>query len=161
MTIKYTKRNILRGAIVYSLGDLVAALLLHQFSWIRLAGMAVIGATIYALEIPNYFAWIDRKTANLSGLKLTIKKTLLAILYFNPLWIARHLLFIKLVSGDYDAISWNLLHIAWLSFLVNIPISAIANYIIQNKIKLDWRFLASAIFSGLMAIYYALGEVIF
>ena len=161
MKIKYTKQNILRGAIVYSLGDLIAALLLHQFSWMRLVGMMVVGATIYALEIPNYFAWIDRKTAHLTGWKLTINKTLLAILYFNPLWIARHLFFIKLVSGNYSSISWNLIHIAWLSFLVNIPISAVANYIIQNKIKLQWRFLASAIFSGLMAIYYALGEVLF
>lgn len=161
MHIAYTKQNILRGAIVYSLGDLLAALLLHQFSWTRLFGMMLIGATIYALEIPNYFAWIDKKTNHLDGLKRSLYKTLLAILYFNPLWIARHLLFIKLISGNSSQISWNLLHIAWLSFLVNIPISAIANYIIQNKIKLNWRFLASAVFSGLMAIYYALSEVIF
>ena len=161
MALKYTRSNILRGAIVYATGDLIAALILHEFSWMRLIGMMIIGATVYAFEIPNYFNWIDRKTKALNGLKLTTYKTLLAILYFNPLWIARHLLFIKLVSGNSHLINWNLLHIAWLSFLVNIPISLIANYIIQNKIKLQWRFLASAIFSGLMAIYYALGEVMF
>jgi hypothetical protein len=123
--------------------------------------MMVIGATVYAFEIPNYFKWIDQKTKSLSGVKLTLTKTVLAIVYFNPLWIWRHLVFIKLFSGNTDEINSNLLWIACLSFLVNIPISFIANYVIQNKIKLDWRFLASAIFSALMAIYYALSETIF
>ena len=159
--LTYTKSNILRGAIIYSSGDLIAALLLGEFSWFRLFGMMLIGATLYAFEIPNYFAWIERKTKDILGLKKTLAKTGLAILYFNPLWIARHLLFIKLFSGAYSEIDLNLLTIAGLSFLVNIPISFIANFIIQNKIHLDWRFLASAIFSALMAIYYALSEVIF
>lgn len=127
----------------------------------RLVGMMIIGATLYALEIPNYFAWIDKKTAKLSGVKLTLTKTSLAIAYFNPLWIYRHLLFIKLFSGNFDEINTGLIGIALLSFLVNIPISFIANYGIQNKIKLHWRFLASATFSALMAIYYALSETIF
>ena len=123
--------------------------------------MVVVGATLYALEIPNYFKWIDEKTANQQGLKKTLAKTVLAIGYFNPLWIARHLFFIKLFSGNYEQIGWNLIVIAFWSFLVNIPISFIANFIIQNKVKLSWRFLASAIFSALMAIYYALSETIF
>jgi hypothetical protein len=121
--------------------------------------MMLIGATFYAFEIPNYFDWIVKKTQFLKGLKATLTKTILAILYFNPLWIARHLLFIKLFSRQ--AIGWNLLEIAFWSFLVNIPISFIANYIIQNRFKLKWRFLGSAIFSALMAIYYALSETLF
>lgn len=121
----------------------------------------IVGATVYAIEIPNYFAWIDRKTTELSGIKLTLTKTALAIAYFNPSWIFRHLLFIKLFSGSFDDINAGLIEIAFLSFLVNIPISFIANYLIQNKIRLDWRFLASATFSALMAIYYALSETIF
>jgi len=48
-----------------------------------------------------------------------------------------------------------------LSFVANIPISFVANYLIQNKFKLPWRFMASAIFSALMAIYYAMSETIF
>ena len=120
-----------------------------------------VGATIYAFEIPNYFAWIDKKTTQLAGFKQTLAKTGLAIAYFNPFWIFRHLAFIKLFSGNYFDINSNLLAIAFLSFLVNIPISFIANYMIQNKVKLDWRFLASAIFSAIMAIYYALSETIF
>ncbi|MDT7832861.1 hypothetical protein RQM59_10755 [Flavobacteriaceae bacterium S356] len=123
--------------------------------------MMIVGATLYALEIPNYFAWIDKKTSELSGIKLTLTKTALAIAYFNPLWIWRHLLFIKLFSGNLQEINFDLIGIAFLSFLVNIPISFIANYAIQNKIKLHWRFLASATFSALMAIYYALSETIF
>ncbi|MFD2822938.1 hypothetical protein ACFS5M_04605 [Lacinutrix iliipiscaria] len=123
--------------------------------------MILVGASFYAFEIPNYFDWIDKKTQISKGIKATLSKTLLAILYFNPLWIARHLLFIKLFSGQFESIGFNLLEIAFWSFLVNIPISFIANYIIQNKFKLKWRFMASAIFSALMAIYYALSETIF
>ncbi len=159
--MKFTKQNILKGAIIYSSGDTIAALLLDEFSIYRLLGIILIGATIYAFEIPNYFTWIDKKTAQLSGIKKTLFKTSLAILYFNPLWIFRHLAFIKLFSGNYNDINSHLLEIAFLSFLVNIPISIIANYIIQNKMKIDWRFLASAIFSAIMAIYYALSEIIF
>lgn len=154
----YTKQNILKGAIIYSLGDTIASVMLDQFLWIRLLGMLFIGATIYAFEIPNYFIWIDKKTAHLKGINKSLNKTFLAIVYFNPLWIARHLFFIKLFSQHYEAINMNLFTIAFWSFVVNIPISSIANYIIQNKIKLDWRFMASAIFSGLMAIYYAFSE---
>lgn len=136
-------------------------MLLNEFSIYRLIGIILIGATVYAFEIPNYFAWIDRKTGNLNGIQKTLAKTGLAIAYFNPLWIFRHLAFIKLFSGNYEHINSGLLLIALWSFLANIPISFIANFIIQNKIKLDWRFLASAIFSALMAIYYALSETIF
>ncbi len=161
MKISYTKSNILRGAIIYSAGDTIASLLLDEFMWSRFFGMIFIGATVYAFEIPNYFHWIDKKTKTLSGILKTLTKTALAILYFNPIWIARHLFFIKLFSGHLQDISTNLLIVAFWSFLVNIPISFVANYIIQNKFHLKWRFLASAIFSGLMAIYYAFSENIF
>ncbi len=123
--------------------------------------MMIVGATFYAVEIPNYFDWIVKKTHDLKGLKGTLTKTALAMLYFNPLWIARHLLFIKLFSGQFDTIGWNVLTIAFWSFLANILISFIGNYIIQNRFKLKWRFLGSAVFSALMAIYYALSETIF
>lgn len=159
--LTYSKSNILKGALIYSAGDTIAAFLLDEFSTYRLLGMILIGATIYALEIPNYFTWIDRKTVRYNGVKKTLVKTGLAIAYFNPIWIWRHLLFIKLFSGNFDQIDLDLLQIASLSFLVNIPISFIANYIIQNSIHLRWRFLASAFFSAIMAIYYALSETIF
>ena len=161
ISLEFTKHNILRGAIIYSAGDTIAALVLGEFSLYRLLGMIVLGATVYAFEIPNYFKWIDQKTEKLKGLPLSLAKTALAVAYFNPLWIWRHLAFIKIVSGQWQAIDSSLLMIASLSFLVNIPISFIANYLIQNSVKLKWRFLASAIFSALMAIYYALSETIF
>lgn len=123
--------------------------------------MVFIGATFYAFEIPNYFDWIVKKTEHLKSLKATLTKTGLAILYFNPLWIARHLLCIKLFSGQIEAIGFNLLAIAFWSFVVNIPISFIANYVIQNRFKLKLRFLGSALFSAIMAIYYALSETLF
>ena len=123
--------------------------------------MMLVGATIYAFEIPNYFMWIDEKTLFYNKLKKTFVKTGLAIVYFNPFWIFRHLAFIKLFSGNYDQINSNLLLIAFWSFLANIPIAFLANYLIQNKVKLDFRFLASALFSAIMAIYYALSETIF
>ncbi|WOD44432.1 hypothetical protein [Hwangdonia lutea] len=147
--------------MIYSAGDSIAALLIDEFSLSRLLGMMLVGATFYAFEIPNYFDWIVKKTQNLKGIKATLTKTLLAIMYFNPLWVARHLLFIKLFSGAFDTIGWNLLEIAFWSFSANILISFIANYIIQNRFKHKWRFLGSAIFSAIMAIYYALSETFF
>jgi hypothetical protein len=161
MNLSYTPANILRGLLIYASGDTVAAFLLGQFAWGRLLGMMLVGATFYALEIPNYFRWIDRRTANRSPWRAAMGRTGLALLYFNPLWIARHLFFIAVFSGRFETVHWDLLSIATRSFLVNIPISLTANFIIQNRIKLKWRFFASAVFSALMAIYYALSEVIF
>lgn len=124
-------------------------------------GMMIIGATIYAIEIPNYFDWIERRVKSTEGWIPLFKRTLLALLYFNPLWISRHLLFINILSNYLHNIKINLLYIGLTSFVVNIPISFIANYYIQNKIKLKNRFLASAVFSALMAVYYALSEILF
>jgi len=70
--------------------------------------MVLIGATVYAFEIPNYFAWIDWKTASITGIKKTMAKTGLAIAYFNPLWIWRHLVFIKLFLGQFEQINIHL-----------------------------------------------------
>jgi len=161
MALKFTREDILKGAVIYASGDTIAALLLHEFMWTRLLGIVFVGATVYAFEIPNYFRWIDKTTEKYSGLKLSAWKTTLAILYFNPLWIARHMFFILLFSGKFESISWDLLRVASLSFLVNIPISLVANYLIQNKMPYRWRFFASATFSALMAIYYAVSIVLF
>jgi len=155
-----SRRDILRGALIYAGGDLVASLILNQFSPARTLGMILIGGTIYALEIPRYFRWIDGKTATLSAFRRTLGRTGLALLYFNPLWIARHLAFIRLFSGR-ALLPGELLRLGLQSFLWNIPISFVANYLIQNRVPLRHRFMASALFSALMAIYYAVSEVIF
>ncbi len=159
--MQYLKKNIIRGAIIYPVGDTIAALILGEFSWLRLFGIMFVGATFYAFEIPNYFVFIEKVTKKYHGIKHTVFKTILAIAYFNPLWIARHLIFIKIFSLQFSQIGWDVLDVSTKSFLVNIPISFIANYLIQNVVKLEWRFFASAVFSALMAIYYAMSYAIF
>ena len=143
-----------RGLIIYPLGDTVAALLMHEFSVYRLLGMMVAGGLIYSLEIPAWFSYINRRYGGM-------QRTLMAMLYFNPLWIARHLLFIFLFTGQISMIHWSIITIALKSFAVNLPLAFAVNYIIQNKLPLSWRFFSSAVFSSLMAVYYALSRVIF
>ena len=161
LRIGYKRSNFIYGGLIYAVGDTIASLLLGEFGWVRLLGMLLIGATLYAIEIPAYFKWIEKKVPSEEGLLPKIQKTLLAILYFNPLWVARHLLLIKLFSLQVDQINFELVQIAWLSFLGTIPISILANYIIQNLIKLDWRYIGSSIFSALMALYYAFSATFF
>ncbi len=159
--MKYTRANILRGLIIYSTGDSIAAVILGEYCLSRMLGVMLVGSTVYALEIPNYFAWIDRRVVQDTRLLSSLKRTAWALFYFNPLWIARHLLFVKIFSGQWSDVNPNLLVLGLWSFLANVPISIAANYLIQNQVPLGWRFFASAIFSALMAIYYALSEALF
>jgi len=124
-------------------------------------GMMLIGGTVYAFEIPNWFRWIDSRTRCIGGLRGSMSRAGLAILYFNPLWITRHLLFIQILSGNWSDIGWGLLRVGALSFAANVPVAFTANFLIQNRVPLRWRFFCSAVFSSLMAIYYALSQVIF
>ena len=79
--------------------------------------------------------------------------------YFNPLWIARHMCFIYLLNQQ--ALNGAILGAAWLSFLYGMPVSAAVNFLIQNKINITYRFIASSLFSGCMAIFYAVSTMIF
>lgn len=152
----------LLGGLIYAIGDTTASLLLNEFSYFRLLGIFILGATLYAFEMPIAFNWIEQKVSHLEkGFKRSIIKTLLAMLYFNPIWIVRHLIFIKIISFNFDSINFVLLRIAFLSFLINIPLSLIGNYTIQNKIPLKYRFIGSVIFSAFMAVYYAMSTVWF
>ena len=155
-----TKRDSLHGAIIYGFGDSCAALLTDEFQFSRLIGMMLLGGSLYALEIPRYFAWIERRFKK-PGIKNGIKRALLAQAFFNPLWIARHLAFINFFSGQFAAIQWNLISIGLDSFVQIVPFTLLVNYAIQNYIPPIRRFSASAVFSTLMAIYYALSEVLF
>ncbi len=166
MAFEYKRSNIIKGGLIYSAGDTIAVLITNgldfsDLNWIRIVGIMLIGATIYTLEIPNYFRWIDRKVPSTGTGKNAFIRASMAMLFFNPIWIARHILFIQLLSGNYENISWGIMMTALISFAINIPISLLANYLIQNKVSLKHRFLASAIFSGLMAIYYSLSETWF
>jgi len=55
------KRNCIQSAITFTLGDSCAALLTGEFQVSRLIGMMQLGGTLYAVEIPWYFAWIERR----------------------------------------------------------------------------------------------------
>jgi hypothetical protein len=138
-----------------------AALILGEFSVGRTAGMALVGGLIYALEIPRYFRWIDRRVPSRGTARSTLARGGLAMLYFNPVWIARHLLFIRLFSGRWNDVSWALLGTGLASWAANVPLSLLGNLVIQNALPYRWRFLASALFSALMAVYYAVSAVWF
>jgi len=157
----YSAANALRGLLIYGCGDSAAALILGEFGLWRMLGMALVGATLYALEVPNWFHWIDRNARKGGGWATSVRRTVWALAYFNPLWIARHLLFIALCRGAWSSIGWELLKLGAWSFLVNIPIALVANWLIQNQVPFRWRFTARALFSAAMAVYYALAQVLF
>ncbi len=76
--------DVVRGMLIYPAGDTAAALLTGGFSPLRLAGMMVVGGLLYAWEIPAWFRWINARYTGAA-------RAAMAVLYFNPLWIARHL----------------------------------------------------------------------
>lgn len=155
-----TRRDALHGCLIYAAGDSAATLLSGEFRWPRLLGMALLGGSLYAMEIPAYFRWIDQRCAA-SGKYGALQRMLLAMAFFNPLWIARHLVFIKIFSGQWHTLAWSLLDIAASSFWHVLPVALPVNYFIQNVLPLHLRFLANALFSALMAVYFALSEVLF
>ncbi len=119
-----------------------------------------LGGLIYSFEIPFVLKWLNKKF-NRDDFKTKWLSALLFTLYFNPLWIARHLLILNLFKGNYDQISWQLLEIGFSSFIFSFLFTLPANYIIINKIPQKFKFPVTAAFSSSMAIYYALSEVIF
>lgn len=148
------RSDALRGLLIYGAGDAAAAAIGDGFAWPRLAGMAAIGATLYALEIPAWFRWIDRREPR-AGTAAAWRRAGWALLYFNPIWIARHLFFIRLFGGRFEELGWRLLVTGSISFAVNLPAGLAANWLIQNRVPASWRFAASALYSALMAAYYA------
>jgi hypothetical protein len=150
----YTRRDLIVGLSIYGAGDAVAAMLAGQFSVVRAVGMALIGALVYGAEIPHYFRWVDGVTRHVATVRVAVLRTALALLYFNPLWVARHLLFIALFSGK--PVDGFLVVLAAKSFITALPLTIGANLVIQNVISLPRRFLASALFSCLMAAFYPL-----
>lgn len=145
---------------IYGSGDAVAAWILGELSLGRSLGMVLVGGFVYGVEVPNWFRWIDRHCRR-DGLRASLERTLWALAYFNPLWITRHLAFIALFSGDWSQLGWGLLETGLWSFLANIPVALLANWAIQNRLPLRLRFVASAVFSALMAVYYAFSARIF
>lgn len=153
-------REMLRGALIYSLGDTAGMLIRGEFVLTRALALALIGGTLYAWEVPAWFRWIDRRFPKQAGRLASWRRALAALVYFNPLWIARHLLFLKLGAGLWGEVTTSLLLVGARSFAVNLPLTALGNYVIQNRLPARQRFAASAIFSSLMAVSYALCEVL-
>lgn len=151
----------LRAGLVYGLGDTLASLISGEFSWARLLGMSLLGTCVYAVEIHHYFRWLARRFPDPASLGQRCGRAVLAWCWFNPLWIARHALFIRLFSGRGEVFDSQLLVIGLTSFLLNMPVALAANYWIQNRLAARWRVLGSAGFSAAMAVYYAMSEVWF
>ncbi|MEZ5505584.1 MAG: hypothetical protein R3F38_06215 [Gammaproteobacteria bacterium] len=107
----------------------------------RALGMALIGALLYGLEIPHYFRWVARVATPHSRGRAILIRTGLAMLYFNPLWVTRHLARIALLQGR-DTIDLAL-HLTYQSFLSAIPITVSANLLIQKcgaaALPLSWQ----------------------
>lgn len=156
-------RNKIRGLIIYPLGDSIAQLIQGEINFFRVGILAIVGCFLYSWEIWTWFSYIDKKFKN------PFFKTCLAVSYFNPIWIARHFLFIELTihpqlflnAHDFGHMLLRLIEAAVKSFVGAILVSLPVNYYIQNKAPLESRFLLSATFSALMGIYYAMSKVWF
>ncbi|MBX7151895.1 hypothetical protein K1X84_09670 [bacterium] len=153
-------RDRIAGLVIYPVGDAIAQLIVGEFHLLRLIVLAVAGGAIYAWEIPKWFQYIEKRYTHF------FTRTLAAIVYFNPLWIARHLFFITIatapeVLGTLNTTTDAAVHCiitGTKSFLGAIVLSFIGNFIIQNRLPLRFRFIGSSVFSGLMAVYYALSQ---
>ena len=164
--------------LIYPLGDAVAQLILQEFSLRRFLSLTFLALAFYQWEIPKWFKLLDTivvpahkiSIMPMAGTVLTKEyklnwfgRTLGAMIYFNPLWIARHMLFISLGKSSWGLINFNELVLSSLtlgvkSFLVNLPISIAGNYIVQAKLKLEYRFLGSVILTSLLTICYAMAH---
>jgi hypothetical protein len=158
----YRKKDAFWGGLLLACSDSFAAYLINQFSWPRFIGMLILGATIYTLETVNVFHWIEKtSTDRYRGIKAKLFKTIAIILFFNPLWIFRHYVFIDIFSGNFNSIELAMLSTASFTYLVNIPFSFIMNYVIQNEIPLKHRFIGASMISAIMAIFFALSKLWF
>lgn len=175
--------NLLVGWLLYPLGDLIGQLLLEKFEIERILVLTFVGGLLYRIEIPAYFKLLSgisfsgEQLQNFGVLKYVTQagaddrfilnwlgRTLGAIAYFNPLWIARHVFFIYLATHSFHfsdvsqamAVVVDCMQVGLKSFVVNLPMSVIGNFIIQTKLSVKHRFFGSATLSALMAISYAI-----
>ncbi|MFA7341218.1 MAG: hypothetical protein WC028_30830 [Candidatus Obscuribacterales bacterium] len=169
--------NKLAGWLIYPAGDLLAQLMLGEVSVLRTLIVLLSGGLLYSFEVPAWFRqidkltfrqtmltrhrWLSTFTKTIEGeLKLNwIGRTIAAQLYFNPLWIARHVFFIGAATMDYSVgpieILSSVVAAGALSFLTNLPISIAGNYTIQVHVPTRWRFFASAMMTALLTLKYA------
>lgn len=184
-TVKPPSRlaNHLVGWLLYPSGDLVAQLITGgQVNWWRALVLMLVGGLVYRLEIPAWFRRLDALSFNTQMLarrpwlrsfsravegatdgarKLNwVGRTVGAMVYFNPIWIARHVFFISLVtitaSTTLSALLQASLKTGCVSFFTNLPLTIAANYTIQTHVPLRARFLASALLTTLLTVKYAI-----
>ena len=91
-----TVKDAFYGGLIYCAGDTIATIISNSFYYPRMFGIFMLGAILYAMEIPAYFRWLNRHF-NQPGYLNAFKRMFMAVAVFNPLWIARHLVFIKLL----------------------------------------------------------------
>lgn len=176
----------LLGGLIFTLGDVTSQLFSHHINWVRVLGMMFIGSTLYPLEIDNYFKflatwerdkpllarWLWEQASSSYRLNWA-GRTLGAILFFNPLWIARHFLFIKAFEGGIPchgllSCTSTCFHMflgltvgAAKSFIYGLPLVLVGNYVVQGVLPLRYRFIGSAVLSLLFAIYYGVSAWLF
>lgn len=167
-------RNRIVGWTIYALGDLVAQIITGDIELRRMVVLAFAGGMIYRFEVPWWFEELDSFEAgplwrerfrfffNDDGSLNALGRTLGSMLYFNPLWIARHMLFIRLAVDPQSVAHFGrtlaeVLALGAKSFIVNLPISLIGTYNVQMHVPLSWRFVAGSGLSAVLAIAYALG----
>lgn len=184
MSLKKSKQSWIPW-VLYPAGDLVAQLIIGELNLYRLLALSLVGGVIYQFEVPIWFRWLDRcsfSQAQMAKYALGLHwltapaddqfrlnwfgRTLGAMAYFSPIWIVRHMLFLKLATTPWNQIDWLLtLQSLWtascMSFIVNMPFSLLGNYIIQARLPLKYRFLGSIIMTGLFSIAYALAYKFF
>lgn len=151
----------LRIGLVYGAGDLAATSILGTPQLLRALGIGLVGAVLYAPEIRAYFAWIERRFAHQPQHCGRWQRAALGWLWFNPLWIARHTWLLRLLEGRIADLHTGVLLTGAFSFVCNAPLALTANYLIQNRLAPPHRVVGSAVFSAMMAVYYAWSEVWF
>ena len=113
----------LRAGLIYGSGDLLASLISGGFSPARAIGMTLIGSLLYAPEIHTWFGWLAKRYPEPASPGQRWQRAALAWCWFNPLWIARHALFIRLLGGRTTEIDFSLLTIGATSFALNMPVA--------------------------------------
>lgn len=155
----YNRKDIFWGGVLMGLSDVISSMFNGDFLIYRSLGIALIGATLYAIEIPNFYHWLEGFTnSNFSGFTAKALKAVGVTLFFNPLWIYRHFIFMKIFSLEFNGMGYDLVVAASKSFLASIMVALIGNYIVQNKINLKWRFVASSVLSVLLVVFYAISK---
>ncbi len=181
LSVPISKVDKLSGLIIYPIGDLIAQLILGEVSLLRLVFVALLGRYVYAIETPKWFGFLASWKSKTKPNKLVsifwckadsdyqfnwLGKTIGATLWFNPIWIARHMLVLELaniVTGKTSLIAFlpQAVSLGSISFVMQFPVAIVVNYIIICRLSERSRFIWASIFSGLLAIYYAIGRVYF